>query len=72
MTRPEVINLMGSDFRTVAARVEPDGSSVSVLKYEMKQEPLFLYFRQDKLVQWGDVSVLKALPPAASTNAPAQ
>ncbi len=66
MPRTGVIELMGSDYSTVAARVEPDGTHVSVLKYELsKQKPLFLYFRQDKLVQWGDTSVLSAMPDAA-------
>ncbi len=66
MSRTSVIELMGSDYSIVAARVEPDGTSVSVLKYELnKKQPLFLYFRQDKLVQWGDTSVLSAMPDAA-------
>ena len=43
----------------MAARVNPDGSAASVIKYELKKEgPLYLYFRQDELVQWGDISVL--------------
>lgn len=69
MTKSAAIELMGSDYTTVAAREEPDGTSVSVLQYQLKKnQPLFLYFRQDKLVQWGDVSVLNAMPPAGKTN----
>jgi hypothetical protein len=67
MSRADATDILGSDYTTVAARTEPDGSSVSVLKYEVKKKgPLFLYFRQDKLVQWGDSSVLSAMPGAAT------
>ena len=66
MSRADATQLLGSDYSTVAARVEPDGSRVGVLKYELKKkQPLFLYFREDKLVQWGDASVLSAIPDAA-------
>lgn len=65
MSRAEATHLLGSDYSTAAARTEPDGSSVSVIKYELKnKQPLYLYFRQDKLVQWGDSSVLTAMPGA--------
>lgn len=70
MSMADVTQLMGSDYTTVAARVEAGGTPVSVIKYELKKkEPLYLYFRQDKLVQWGDTSVLKAMPDAGKPNA---
>ena len=69
MSREDATNLMGSDYSTVAARVEPDGTPVSVIKYEQeRKDPLYLFFRQDKLVQWGDTSVLKAMPEAGKPN----
>lgn len=53
----------------MAARVNPDGSAASVIKYELKKEgPLYLYFRQDELVQWGDISVLSAMPTPPNAN----
>ncbi len=65
MTRNDAVSVMGSGYSTVAARVETDGTPVSVLRYDLdKNQPLYLYFRQDKLVQWGDTSVLSAMPEA--------
>lgn len=66
MTKETVIDTLGTDYSVAAARVEIDGSPVAVLKYRHKKEtPIYLYFRNDKLVQWGDTQVLKAMPPAA-------
>ena len=65
MTKKDATSLLGSDFTTAAARTEADGSAVVVLKYSEKNKAdLFLYFRQDKLTQWGDSSLLNAMPPA--------
>ncbi len=69
MSKSSVIELMGPNYTTVAARVNPDGSAASVIKYELKKEgPLYLYFRQDELVQWGDISVLSAMPTPPNAN----
>jgi hypothetical protein len=69
MSQADATKLMGSDYSTVAARVGADGAPESVLKYDLKRkEPLYLYFRQDKLVQWGDISVLNAMPAAGKPN----
>ncbi|HAB19562.1 MAG TPA: hypothetical protein PLX89_17545 [Verrucomicrobiota bacterium] len=63
MTRAAAVKVLGSDYTVVAARVDPDGSPVSVLKYRGdKKQDLFLYFRKDKLVQWGDTEALQNMP----------
>ena len=64
MTQQEVVQVLGSDYSTVAARTEPDGTPVAVLKFtEKKAAPLYLFLRKDKLVQWGDTDVLRSMPP---------
>jgi hypothetical protein len=69
MTKDAAVKLLGSDFTTVAARQEADGSPVSVLKFkEDKKQDIYLYFRSDKLTQWGDITLLKSMPPAPSTE----
>ena len=69
MTKSAAVNLLGSDYSVAAARVEADGSNVSVLKYLDKKQPaLFLYFRNDKLTQWGDTAVLDAMPAGAAST----
>ena len=69
MTKEAAIKALGSDYSVVAAREEPDGGPVSVLKFsEGKKKELFLYFRKDKLAQWGDAEALKAMPPASSKD----
>ncbi len=70
MTLADVTKLLGSDYTTVGARTEADGTPVSVIKYEIKRkEPLFLYFRKDQLVQWGDTTALKAMPAGGAAPA---
>jgi hypothetical protein len=67
MTKQSVIDLLGSDYTTTAARVDADGSAISILKFhEDRKEDLFLYFRNDTLVQWGDTAALKAMPATAT------
>lgn len=69
MTKDAAVKLLGSDFSVVAARLEADGSPVSVLKFkEAKKQDLYLYFRNDKLTQWGDITLLKSMPPTAPTE----
>ena len=68
MAKDAAVNLLGSDYSVVAARMDADGSAISVLKYqEDKKQDLYLYFRNDKLAQWGDMTVLKAMPKAPGT-----
>ncbi len=65
MTKADAIKTLDSDYTIVAARVDVDGSAINVLKYPIeKKKDLFLYFRDDKLTQWGDTGVLDAMPPA--------
>ena len=69
MSKEAAIKLLGSDYTVVAARVEADGSPISVLKFPgSKKKDLFLYFRKEKLTQWGDTAALNAMPPAAPVN----
>lgn len=66
MSKANAIKALGSDYTVVAARAEADGSPVSVLKFsEGQKEELFLYFRNEKLAQWGNTEVLKAMPPGS-------
>ena len=67
MTKEAAVELLGSDYSVVAARVEADGSPISVLKFsEGKKQDLFLYFRDEKLAQWGDSAALQAMPPGST------
>jgi len=69
MSKNSVVKLMGPNYTPVAARVERDGTTDAVIKYELKKDrPLYLYFRQDELVQWGDIRVLNAMPAPESPN----
>ena len=67
MSKEAAIEVLRSDYTVVAARVEADGSPISVLKFpgSKKKKDLFLYFRKEKLTQWGDTDALNAMPPAA-------
>ena len=63
MSKEQAIKLLDEEFSVVAARQESDGSSVEVIQFEEKgATPLVLYFRDGKLIQWGDTSALGNLP----------
>ena len=44
--------------------MDTNNVSIKVLEYKQgkKKGPLYLYFKGGSLVQWGDVSVLNAMP----------
>lgn len=65
MSKTAAIKMLDSDYTVVAARVDADGSTVTVLNFPTeKKKGLYLYFRNDKLAQWGDTGVLDTMPPA--------
>lgn len=65
MAKTAAIKTLDSDYTIVAARTDADGSSVTVLNFPIKKKAgLYLYFRNDRLAQWGDTGVLDAMPPA--------
>jgi hypothetical protein len=65
MTKPEATALLGDEYKTVGARETPDASKAEVIRYDdEKSGDLLLYFRDGKLVQWGDIRILDNMPEA--------
>jgi hypothetical protein len=65
MTREQVVKTLGGDYSMVGAKKDADGSATEVLRFgEKKDQGLFAYFQNGKLVQWGDQQVLKNMPGA--------
>lgn len=65
MTKPEATALLGDEYKTVGARETPDASKAEVIRYDdEKSGELLLYFRDGKLVQWGDIRILDNMPEA--------
>ncbi len=63
MTKSQTTDLLGSDYKTVGAREVPNASKVEVIRYDdPKFGELLLYFRDSKLVQWGDIRILDNMP----------
>jgi hypothetical protein len=63
MTKDQVVKLMGRKHSTVGARETTDARRMEVLRYEDGQAgELLLYFRDGRLVQWGDRRVLDNIP----------
>jgi len=63
MTKDQVVNLMGRKHTTVGARESSDARRTEVLRYTDDQSgELLLYFRDGRLVQWGDRSILDNIP----------
>ena len=63
MTREQATNVLGNDFRTVGARESSGSHKIEVIEYnDAEYGELLLYFRDGKLVQWGDIRVLENVP----------
>lgn len=64
MSRDQVVNVLGSSYTVVGARQE-SGGAIEVLRFgDKEREQLFAYFRDGKLVQWGDHGMLQQAPEA--------
>ncbi len=65
MSRAQVVKILGSDYTVAGAKKDADGSALEVLRFGEKKDPgLFIYFNNDRLVQWGDNQVLQNMPGA--------
>ncbi len=63
MPKSKAIKVVGHRHITVAARKEGTGQRLEVLKFEDKKGgEIFGYFRDGKLVQWGDQAALANMP----------
>ncbi len=63
MTKEQTVKQLGKDYRTVGARQSSTDGAVEVIKYvDGDFGDLFLYFRDGKLVQWGDTKVMDDIP----------
>ena len=63
MTKDRVVKLLGRKHTTVGAREESDARRTEVLRFEdPKSGERFVYFRDGRLVQWGDVRALQSMP----------
>lgn len=66
MSKTQATALLGDDYKTVGARQTPDASNAEVIRYDdPKSGELLLYFRDNKLVQWGDLRILDDMPETA-------
>jgi hypothetical protein len=63
MTKDQVVAVLGKDFQTVGAREGSDARKVEVIRYQDEATgELLCYFRDGKLVQWGDTRALADFP----------
>jgi hypothetical protein len=63
MPKDRVIKLLGRNYSTVGAREESDARRTEVLRFEdAKSGEMFVYLRDGRLVQWGDVRALQSMP----------
>lgn len=63
MTKSQTTELLGGNYKTVGAREVPNAGKVEVIRYDDPQSgELLLYFRDSKLVQWGDIRILDNMP----------
>lgn len=63
MTKEQTTALLGDDYKVVGARETADARKAEVIRYDdPKYGELLLYFRDGKLVQWGDIRILDNMP----------
>lgn len=69
MTKEQATNVLGNDFKTVGARESAGSRKIEVIQYDdADYGELLLYFRDGKLVQWGDIRVLENVPEEYRTR----
>jgi len=63
MTKEQVSGLLGRKYTTVGARESTDSRRIEVLRYhDDRSGELLLYFRDGRLIQWGDGHILDKIP----------
>ena len=63
MSKQQVFKILGKDFQTVGAQASSLNGQVEVIRYNDDQDgELLIYFRDGKLVQWGDTAELANIP----------
>jgi len=63
MTKEQTTSLLGDDYKVVGARETADARKAEVIRYDdPNYGELLLYFRDGKLVQWGDIRILDNMP----------
>jgi hypothetical protein len=63
MSKDQTTSLLGEDFQLVGARETADARKAEVIRYDdPNYGELLLYFRDGKLVQWGDIRILDNMP----------
>jgi outer membrane protein assembly factor BamE (lipoprotein component of BamABCDE complex) len=63
MTKQQVTKILGKEFQTVGAQASSLNGQVEVIRYKDDDDgELLIYFRDGKLVQWGDTAELANIP----------
>jgi hypothetical protein len=63
VSKDRVTKVLGKRFTVVAAREDAAGSQTEVLRFEEQDSgEFFVYLRDGRLVQWGDVRALDNMP----------
>lgn len=63
MSKEQVIKVLGKEFQTVGARDSSIHGKVEVVRYKDDDDgELLVYFREGRLVQWGDTTELANIP----------
>ena len=72
MSETQVKDRLGSDYQVKASKYAPDGQPVEVWQFQdpKTNETYWVYFKNDKLVQWGTPEAIKSIPDLQ--GAPAQ
>ena len=63
MSKQQVTKILGKDFSTVGAQASSLNGQVEVISYKDDNDgDVLIYFRDGKLVQWGDTAELANIP----------
>jgi len=63
MSKQQVVKILGKDFTTVGAQASSLNGQVEVISYKDDNDgDVLIYFRDGKLVQWGDTAELANIP----------
>jgi hypothetical protein len=64
MSTTQVKGILGTNYVVKAAKTNSQGQKVELWEYkeDKNSDPYWIFFRDDKLVQWGTPESIKALP----------
>ncbi len=70
MSTAQVKDVLGGDYTVKASKYAPDGQPMQVWEFKDQEthDTYWIYFKADRLVQWGTPEAIKGMPDVQSAG----